>query len=188
MPVPAPRADRVVLAPTLQSPRPQDPSRMHAPCRCRAGASRMSGDVELGRRGERVRPRLAASTASAEAQPPGRHGRPRRGAASARAAHVTGAAALAALSSVAVTACGDLTLGTFSRCFLRGSEGMPCRPASALAACSPRRVRGPGATPRAFAGLRGRAHGPLAGVTRAALGLPVSALRPVVSRCPVRGV
>lgn len=54
--------------------------------------------------------------------------RPRRGAASARAAHVTGAAALTALSSVAVTACGDLTLGTFSRCFLRGQRECPADP------------------------------------------------------------
>lgn len=54
--------------------------------------------------------------------------RPRRGAASARAAHVTGAAALPALSSVAVTSCGDLTLGTFSRCFLRGQRECPADP------------------------------------------------------------
>lgn len=54
--------------------------------------------------------------------------RPRRGAASARAAHVTGEAVLAALSSVAVTACGDLTLGTFSRCFLRGQRECPADP------------------------------------------------------------
>lgn len=88
--------------------------------------------------------------------------------------------------------CRDVVRGPYTwdvfQMLPQGSEGMPCRPASALAACSPRRVRGPGATPRAFAGLRGRAHGPLAEVTRAALGLPVSALRPVVSRCPVRGV